>query len=142
MRLALGNVARDSAHAISLDVHGCILCTEPLSSYPSAKQMYQLNADRWQELGDRLKLSEDQLEEAKKSPHPTAAVLLAAKVKSIDLTWGHIVVALLQVGEYKLAKSIYNEQGKCVCVCVCVYVVYCLAINPNVKDPCLLAQVF
>ena len=79
--------------------------------------MYQLNVDRWHELGAYLKLSEDQLEEAKMSPEPTAAVLWAAKVKNIDLTWSHIVEALQQVGEYKMAESICNEQGECVCVC-------------------------
>ena len=112
MRLALSNVARDSAHAISLHIHGCILCTEPLSSYPSAKQMYQLNADRWQELGAHFGLPEDQLEKAKKSSNPTASVLLAAKVKDINLKWSNIVEALLRVGEYEVAKRIANEHGE------------------------------
>ena len=102
--------------------------------------MYQLHAGRWQELGAYLELSENQLEEAKKSPHPTAAVLCAAKVKNIDLTWGHIFEALLQVEEYKLAESIYNEQSKCVCVCVCICSL--LLGNPNFKDLYLIAQMF
>ena len=82
--------------------------------------MYQLHCDQWHELGAHLGLTEDQLEEAKKGPHPTADILLAAKVRDIDLRWVHIVEALLHVGEYGVAEKIYKEQGVCVCVCVCV----------------------
>ena len=74
--------------------------------------MYQLNADRWQELGAHFGLAEDQLEEAKKSSNPTASVLLAAKVKDINLKWSNIVEALLRVGEYEVAKRIANEHGE------------------------------
>ena len=81
--------------------------------------MYQIRFDQWYKLGSYLGLTKDQLEEAKKSPHPTGAVLLAAKVRNIDLTWGHIVEALLNVGDQKLAESIYNEQGECVCTGTC-----------------------
>ena len=46
------------------------------------------------------------------------------------MQWAQIVEALLRVGEYELAESICNEEGKLVsvcvhgfvCVCVCVYV--------------------
>ena len=85
--------------------------------------MYQLHVDRWYQLGVQLRLTEDQLEEAKKSPHPTAAVLIAAKVRDIDLRWVHIVEALLLIGENELAEKIFKKQGKCVYVSVhaCVY---------------------
>ena len=44
-------------------------------------------------LGTHLGLDEDQLEEVKKSPHPTASVLMAAKGKDINIQWMHIVEA-------------------------------------------------
>ena len=65
-----------------------------------------------------LGLTKDQLEEAKKSPNPTASVLMAAKGRDIDMQWGHVVEALLRVGEYELAKSVCNEEGELVSVCV------------------------
>ena len=72
-----------------------------------------------------LRLSKDQLEKAKKSPNPTASVFMAAKGRDIDMQWGHVVEALLRVGEYELAKSICNEEGKfvsvCVGLCACVW---------------------
>ena len=84
--------------------------------------MNQLHADRWQELGAHFGLAKDQLEEAKKSLNPTAEVLLAAKVKDINLKWSNIVEALLRVEEYEVAKGIANEHGglyhgvQCVCL--------------------------
>lgn len=46
-----------------------------------------------------------------KHQNPTAAVLLAAKVKNIDLTWILIVGSLLEISEYKLTERICREQG-------------------------------
>ena len=74
--------------------------------------MYQLHVDRWYDLGRHLRLTNDQLEEAKKNPNPTAAVLLAAKVKNINLKWSDIVEALLRVGEYEVAQRIANEHSE------------------------------
>ena len=86
--------------------------TDPLSSYPSVKLLRKLQVDRWCELGAHLGLTEDQLEDAKKSSHPIAAVLLAAKARDINLKWNQIVKSLLCVGEYEVAESICNEHCK------------------------------
>ena len=86
--------------------------TDPLSSYPSVELLSKLQVAQWRELGAHLGLSEDQLEDAEKSPQPTAAVLLAAKVRDINLRWNKIAESLLHVGEYDLAESICNKQGK------------------------------
>ena len=88
------------------------MCTGPLSGYPSANQLSQLQLDQWYKLGVHFRLTNVQLEEMKKSSNPTAAVLLAAKVKDINLKWIQLLEAFLRVGEYKLAESICNEQGK------------------------------
>ena len=56
-------------------------------------------------------MSEDHLESLKKNPQPTAATLLAAKVKNIDLKWKHIVESLLLVGEYEVANTVCSQQG-------------------------------
>ena len=72
--------------------------------------MYQLHIDQWHQLGTQLRLTTDRLEEAKKSSNPTAAVLLAAKVTDIDLSWSHIIEALLRVGEYKLTMCVGTSQ--------------------------------
>ena len=98
-------------------VHSCILYTDPLAIYPSAKQLSNLQVDRWRELGIHLGLNKDQLEEAKKSPNPTASVLMAAKGRDIDIQWGQIVEALLRVGEYELAKNVCNKEGDLVIYC-------------------------
>ena len=77
-----------------------------------------------------LRLNKDQLEEAKKSPKPTASVLIAAKGRDIDMQWSHVAEALLHVGEYELAKSICDKEGELVsvcvglCLCACVRGVY------------------
>ena len=92
--------------------------TDPLSSYPSAELLSKLQVAQWRELGAHLGLSEDQLEDAEKSPQPTAAVLLAAKVKDINLRWNQIAESLLRVGEYDLAESICDKQGKLALWCV------------------------
>ena len=103
-------------------LHCLALCpnmyTDPLSSYPSAELLSKLQVAQWRELGAHLGLSEDQLKDAEKSPQPTAAVLLAAKVRDINLRWNQIAESLLRVGEYDLAESICNKHGKLALWCV------------------------
>ena len=90
----------------------CSLCADPLSSYPTAKLLCQLKVDQWLKLRHHLNLTDKKLEsELKKSPHPTAATLLAAKVKNIDLKWNDVVKSLLHIGEYKLAETVCSRQG-------------------------------
>ena len=91
--------------------HQICLNADPLSAYPSASQLSLLQVDRWYELGARFRITEDQLEEVKKSSHPTTAILIAAKVKNIDIKWYQIVEALIHIGMYKLAKIICEKQG-------------------------------
>ena len=86
-------------------------CADPLSNYPTAQKLSELKVDQWFKLGLRLGLTEDQLESLEKMPQPTAATLIAAKVKNIDLNWKHIVENLLLVGEYKVAESVCSQQG-------------------------------
>ncbi len=85
---------------------------DPLSSYPTLEQLSQLECDQWLQLGVRLGLGNDQLETIKKSQHPTAATLQAAKIKNIDMQWKDIVEALVSIGEYKLAESVCTQQGQ------------------------------
>ena len=80
-----------------MQVMMCSLSADPLSSYPTAKLLNQLKVDQWLSL--------------KKSPHPTEATLLAAKVKNIDLKWKDVVESLLHTGEYKLAETVCSQQG-------------------------------
>ncbi len=89
-----------------------LLCIDPLSSYPTLEQLSQLECDQWFQLGVRLGLGNDQLETIKKSQHPTAATLQAAKIKNIDMQWKDIVEALVSIGEYKLAESVCTQQGQ------------------------------
>ena len=89
-----------------------MMYTDPLSSYPSAELLSKLQVAQWRELGAHLGLTEGLLEDAEKSPQPTAAVLLAAKVRDINLRWNKIAMSLLRVGEYDLAESICNKYGK------------------------------
>ena len=84
-----------------------MMYTDPLSSYPSAKLLSKLQVAQWRELGAHLGLTKDQLEDAEKSPQPTAAVLLVAKVRDINLKWNQIAEFLLRVGEYDLADREY-----------------------------------
>ena len=90
---------------------------DPLSSYPTLEQLSQLECDQWLQLGVHLRLGNDQLETIKKSQHPTAATLQAAKIKNIDIQWKDIVEALVSVGEYKLAESVCIQQGQQVRCC-------------------------
>ncbi|XP_064387634.1 uncharacterized protein LOC135335894 isoform X2 [Halichondria panicea] len=85
---------------------------DPLSSYPTLEQLSQLEYNQWFQLGIRLGLGKDQLEAIKKSQHPTAATLQAAKIKNIDMLWKDIVEALLSIGEYELAESVCTQQGE------------------------------
>ncbi len=89
----------------------CIII-DPLSSYPTLEQLSQLECDQWLQLGVRLGLDNDQLETIKKSQHPTAATLRAAKVKNIDMQWKDIVEALVSIGEYNLAENVCTQQGQ------------------------------
>ncbi len=85
---------------------------DPLSSYPTLEQLSQLDCDEWLLLGICLGLGNDQLETIKKSQHPTAATLQAAKIKNIGMQWKDIVEALVSIGEYKLAESVCTQQGQ------------------------------
>ncbi len=89
-----------------------IYYVDPLSSYPTLEQLSRLECDQWLQLGVCLGLGNDQLETIKKSQHPTAATLRAAKVKNIDLQWKDIVEALVSIGEYKLAESVCTQQAR------------------------------
>ena len=84
---------------------------DPLSSYPTLEQLSRLECDQWLRLGVRLGLGNDQLETIKKSQHPTATTLQAAKLKNIDMQWKDIVESLVSIGEYKLAESVCTQQG-------------------------------
>ncbi len=85
---------------------------DPLSSYPTLEQLSRLECDQWLQLGVRLGLDNDQLETIKKSQHPTAASLQAAKIKNIDMQWKDIVEALVNIREYTLAESVCTQQGQ------------------------------
>ena len=85
---------------------------DPLSSYPTLEQLSKLECDQWLQLGVHLGLGNDQLETIKKSQHPTAATLQAAKIKNIDMQWKDIVEALVSIGEYKLAERVCTQQGQ------------------------------
>ena len=96
---------------VKLSVTMCSVCAGPLSSYPTAKLLSQLKVDQWFKFGHHLSLTDEELKSLKKSPHPTAATLLAAKVKNIDLKWNDVVKSLLHIGEYKLAETVCSQQG-------------------------------
>ena len=87
-------------------------CIDPLPLYPTLEQLSQLECDQWFQLGVCLGLGNDQLETIKKSQHPTAATLQAAKIKNIEMQWKDIVEALVSIGEYKLAESVCTQQGQ------------------------------
>ena len=87
---------------------------EPLNSYPSANQLSKLQVQEWRTLGRHLGLTEDEVGSIDKHHNPTAAVLRAAKVKNIDLTWKGVVDGLLKAGEYTVAERVCSEQGECI----------------------------
>ncbi len=88
-----------------------------VSSYPTLEQLSWLECNQWLQLGVRLGLGNDQLEIIKKSQHPTAATLQAAKVKNINMQWKDIVEALVSIEAYKLAESVCTQQGlQCHCL--------------------------
>ncbi len=86
--------------------------------------------DQWLQLGVCLGLSNDQLETIKKSQHPTAATLQAAKIKNTDMQGKDIVEALVSIGEYKLAESVCIQQSQQITTCVLTFLLvnicYCL----------------
>ena len=84
---------------------------DPLSTYPTAKQLSELKVDQWFKLGLQLGLPEDQLESLKNSSQPTAATLLSVKAKNIDLKWKPIVECILLIGEYKAVEMLFVQQG-------------------------------
>ena len=85
---------------------------EPLNSYPSAKQVSELQVQDWQTLGHHLGLTEDEVGSIDKHRNPTAAVLRVAKGKNIDLTWKGVVDSLFKAGEYAVAERVCSEQGE------------------------------
>ena len=89
----------------------CFVCADPLSTYPTAKELRKLKINEWFKLGLQLGLTEDHLVSFKKSSQPTGETLIAAKVKNIELNWKHIVKSLLLIGEYKVANTVSFEQG-------------------------------
>ena len=98
----------------------CVLSADPLSTYPTAKQLSELNCNQWFRLGLQLNLAKDLLESLKESPEPTAATLIAAKVKNIDLNWKHVVESLLLVEEYKVVEIVCSQQGLSVYI-MCIF---------------------
>ncbi len=97
---------------------------DPLSSYPTLEQLSRLECGQWLQLGVCLGLGNDQLETIKKSQHPTAATLRAAKVKNIDLQWKDIVEALVSIGEYTSWQRVYAlskvSKGRMSLICAIV----------------------
>ena len=87
------------------------LCADPLSTYPTAKQLGKLEVDQWFKLGLQLGLTSYELESLKYSTQPTSSTLIAAKVKNIDLNWKHVVKGLLLVGEYEVAEMVCSKHG-------------------------------
>ena len=84
---------------------------DPLSSYPSVKQMSKLSVYQWFELGLHLGLTEDELHSMEEGQNHTASTLVAAKVKNIELKWKDIVASLVRIGEYQQAERVCTEQG-------------------------------
>ena len=83
--------------------------TDPLSSYPSHRELSKLSVHQWVKLALHFGLSKDQIENI--SPNPPASTFIEAKVKQIDLNWQKIVEGLLTVGEYEVADRVCTEQG-------------------------------
>ena len=96
---------------------GCLLLSrveyaEPLNSFPSAKQLSELQVQDWQTLGRHLGLTEDEVGSIDKHHNPTAAVIRAAKGKNIDLTWKGVVDGLLKAEELAEAERVCSQLGK------------------------------
>ena len=87
---------------------------DPLSSYPSFKQLNKLRVEQWFQFGFYFDLTGNQLKSLKNNDNPTADILVAAKVKNIDLKWVQIVQGLLNIGDYELAESVCIQQGNSV----------------------------
>ena len=89
---------------------------DPLSSYPSFKQLNKLRVEQWFQLGFYFGLSGNQLKSLKNNDNPTADTLVSAKAKNIDLKWVRIVQGLLNIGDYKLAESVCSQQGNSISI--------------------------
>ena len=83
----------------------CILCSEPLSGYPSIKQLSEYQVKKWHDLSVPFHLSEEEM------GHSSTETFLKAKVKNEELKWKDILEALLSIEEYQLAVRVYREQG-------------------------------
>ena len=96
------------------------MCAESVNTFLSAKHLSELQVQDWLTLSHHLGLTEDEVEDIDKQQNPTAEVLRAAKVRSIDLTWKDIVKALLKIEEYAVAEKVCHVQGKTIkCTVLC-----------------------
>ena len=84
---------------------------DPLSEYPSIKQLSEIVVDKWHELCGYFHLTEDEMECIRNSRFPSTETFLAAKVKNMDLKWKDILKALLSIDEHELAHCVFNKQG-------------------------------
>ena len=87
------------------------VCAEPLSTYPSYKQLSQLKVDLWVRLAIHYGLRKDQIETIRSSGNPTAETFIAAKKENVDFNWRDVLEGLLAIGEYELAERVCTEQG-------------------------------
>ena len=87
------------------------MCADPLSTYPSYKQLSQLKVDPWVRLAVNTKLTKDKIETIRRSVNPTAETFIEAKKENIDFKWKDTLEGLLAIGEYKLAERVCTEQG-------------------------------
>ena len=92
-------------------MYWCVLCADPLSSYPSVKQLSELRVDEWSKLGLHLGLTKYEVGSTYKHENPRAAMFLAAKKKKTELKWKHVIEGLIEIGEFKLAASVCIAQG-------------------------------
>ena len=87
------------------------MCAEPLSTYPSCKQLSQLKVDPWVRLAIHYGLKKDKIETIRNSVNTTAETFVAAKKDNIDFNWKDVSEGLLAIGEYELAECVCTEQG-------------------------------
>ena len=87
------------------------MCADPLSTYPSYKELSQLKVDPWVRLAVHTKLSKDKIETIRRSGNPTAKIFIAAKKENLDFKWKDVLEGLLAIGEYELAERVCTEQG-------------------------------